>query len=1015
MTVVAVVGLTARDEAASQGYPHTELADKVDELFVQWDREDSPGAAVGTFKDGKILYARGYGVANLDDGTPMTPQTVLRTGSISKQFVAMCIALLAEQGKLAFDDDIRKYLPEMPDYGEPITIDHLLHHTSGIREYLTLVSLIGKPEGSGYVYTPQDLLDMLARQKELDFEPGEKFLYSNSGYFLLAEIVSRVGGMKTSAFAKKHIFDPLGMESTRFHDDPNAIIRNRGIGYSPTADGGYRLDILRLEVIGDLGVITTVEDFLQWDRNFHDNKLGSGTQRLIETMLRRGRLDNGDELSYAHGLEIGDYRGLRTFGHGGSAVGFVAHYMRFPEQRFSVVILSNVSTFEPRRLARKVADLYLADQFTEPPKPRRSHPPRPDRPQTIALSSSELRTYAGSYYSDELDIVYNLKIRDSALVLELRGTANALEAYSGNRLGWGRHRLDFSRDESGEISGFTLQAGSVRNLKFRRTPTGTRGVVRAYDLIVANARIVDGTGNPWFRGDVGIRGNRIAAVGDLDEAQAERTLDARGLVAAPGFIDMHSHASWLLLVDPRAASTVTQGITLVVEGEGESVAPTSEQYLAERLGSFKRFGITPDWRTLADFFERLGANPPTVNFATYVGTSTVREIVVGTENRPATETELREMERLVAEAMEDGALGVYSALMYVPDRFNSTAELVAMARVAARYGGAYQTHQRSEGDALFASLDEVFHIAREAAIRVNVTHLKAAYVANWGKMPEVVERFEAARRAGLDVAADVYPYLWGSAGLLDILPPWAREGSGAEIRRRLRDPTVRERIKRELETPTAEWENEYLGVGGAKGFVILDVGGDDALRHLEGQGLADIAAEQSKDPREMILDIIMAGGGGFISHLTDETDLELALRQPWVAFGTDGDLGALDGPLSTGLTHPRAYGTFPRVLSRYVRERRSFGLEEAIRKSTSLPAQRLGIRDRGLLREGFYADIVIFDPETVADRATYEQPHQYSQGIEYVLVNGEIVLDRGRITDRRPGMVVRGPGYSGGS
>ena len=552
-----------------------------------------------------------------------------------------------------------------------------------------------------------------------------------------------------------------------------------------------------------------------------------------------------------------------------------------------------------------------------------------------------------------------------------------------------------------------LFAGCAQSEKV--TPMGP------YDVIITNARIIDGTGNPWFRGDVGIRGKRIVTIGDLSGDDAKRTIDAGGNPVTPGFIDLHSHASWTFLVDSRAASAVTQGITLVVEGEGNSVAPTSESYLAERMSSFERRGITPDWQTLGEFFDRLEANPATINFGTFVGTSNLREIVIGTEDRPASQEELAEMEKLTAEAMEDGAFGVYSALMYVPDRFNRTEELIALARVAARYDGAYQTHQRSEGDALFESLDEVFRIAREADIRANVTHMKAAYIQNWGEMAEVVERINAARREGLDIAADLYPYVWGKASLVDLLPPWARTGTGEEIKGRLGDPSVRERIKKEIETPTSEWENEYLGVGGAKGFQIIDVKGNEELKHLEGRSLADIASDEGQDPIDVIMNTIGAGGAGFVSHLTDEDDLRLALQQEWSAFGTDGATVAPDGPLSEGLVHPRVYGTYPKILGRYVREIKLFSLEEAIRKATSLPAQRLGIRDRGLLREGFYADIVIFDPETISDKATYQNPHQYSEGIDFVLVNGEVVVDEGQITDARPGMVVRGPGYKGES
>ena len=542
-------------------------------------------------------------------------------------------------------------------------------------------------------------------------------------------------------------------------------------------------------------------------------------------------------------------------------------------------------------------------------------------------------------------------------------------------------------------------------------PQAGDGASGGYDVLITNGQIVDGTGSPAYAGDVGIRGQRIAAIGDLSTSEAERVIDAAGHVVAPGFIDLHSHSSWYFLVDPRTPSKVTQGITLDVEGEGRSVAPVDDRYVAERAASYERFGIDPDWRTLGEFLDRLEANPGAINFATFVGTGNIRELAVGLEDRPATAEERAEMERVTAEAMEDGALGVFSALMYTPDRFNSTEELLLMAQVASRYGGVYQTHQRSEGDALFESLDEVFHIAREAGIRSNITHLKAAYIANWGKMAEVVDRISQAREEGLDIAADIYPYVWGAAGLRALLPPWAREGSGEVIRQRMADPAIRERIKRELDVPTTEWENEYLGAGGAGSFRIVDVQGNENFADIEGMMLDEIAAQLGKDPKDVIMDIIQEGGAGFVSHLTDEEDLRLAMQQPWVAFGTDGRLAAPDGLLSAGLPHPRAYGTYPKILGRYVRELNVISLEEAVRKATSLAAESIGVEDRGTLTEGLYADIVVFDPETIIDNATYEEPHQYSTGIEYVLVNGEVVLDQGEITDARPGMVVRGPGH----
>ena len=463
--------LLLADSTSAQAYPRTELTTHVDELFAEWDGEISPGAAVGIFMDGRIIYSKGYGVANLDYDIPITPQSVLRIGSISKQFIAMCIAILTEQGKLSFDDDIRTYLPEMPDYGNQITIRHLLHHTSGIREYLALVNLIGKPEGSVFGYTTQELVELLSRQQKLNFEPGSQFSYTNSGYFLLAEIVTRVSGMKASAFAQENIFEPLGMTQTRFYDNPNAIIRNQAFGYSPKRDGGYRLDILRSDVIGDLGVITTVEDFLHWDNNFYENKLGAGTSDLITMMFTRGRTNSGEELSYALGLEFDSYRGLKTMSHGGSAVGYVAEFLQFPEQKFSIVILSNLSSFSPGRIARQVADLYLADQFSEPQASDERDRTRPDTPEPVERLTPELEVFTGDFYSEELDFVYSFMVEGSSLQLEIRGSRIELLPLSEDRFGWGRRELNFFRDESGIVSGFTLDAGDVQDLDFQKIVT----------------------------------------------------------------------------------------------------------------------------------------------------------------------------------------------------------------------------------------------------------------------------------------------------------------------------------------------------------------------------------------------------------------------------------------------------------------------------------------------------------------------------------------------------------------
>ncbi|MFC1544075.1 serine hydrolase domain-containing protein [Gemmatimonadota bacterium] len=460
-------GFTHRAEAF-QAYTHTALTDSVDAMFERWDTDDSPGFALGIFKDGRIIYARGYGMANLEYNIPNTPQTVFRIGSLSKQFTAMCVALLAEQGKLSLDDDIRKFFPEMPEHETPITVRHLVHHTSGIRDYLTLQGLLVR----GEYYSSEDALAVLLRQKGLNFTPGERFSYANSGYFLLAALIERASGMKTSEYAREHIFEPLGMDDTHFHDDLNVIVRNRASGYRPTEEGGYRINMTQLDIIGDGSVYTTIEDFFKWDQNFYHNELGNGTQDLMDMVLTKGVLNNGEEITYAFGLDIEKHRGLKIVSHTGSWVGFNTIGIRYPDQRFSVVVFSNGS-MGPGRFARRIVDLYLADQFTEPAPPEQETQPRrqreaQERPEPVTLSSSQLQEYAGFYYSDELDAYAILNVEEGALVMKLGMHTATLSAFPPDAFEWRGDRLEFVRDSGRTITGFILGAGRNLSLEFKR-------------------------------------------------------------------------------------------------------------------------------------------------------------------------------------------------------------------------------------------------------------------------------------------------------------------------------------------------------------------------------------------------------------------------------------------------------------------------------------------------------------------------------------------------------------------
>ncbi len=538
--------------------------------------------------------------------------------------------------------------------------------------------------------------------------------------------------------------------------------------------------------------------------------------------------------------------------------------------------------------------------------------------------------------------------------------------------------------------------------------------VATFDILITGGHVVDGTGAPWFAADVGISGDRIAAIGRLGERSATRRIDASGQLVAPGFIDMLGQSEFNVLVDGRAPSKVTQGVTTEITGEGSSIAPLNDRLFESAKPTFERYGLTLDFRSLADYFTRLETRSRiALNLGTFVGAGGVRSYVIGDGQRAATPDELSAMQQLVAEAMQQGALGLGSSLQYVPSRFASTDELVALASVVAQYGGIYITHQRSESAQIDSSLDEVFEIARRANIPAEVWHLKTAYKANWGRMPAVLRRFDQARAAGLDVTANMYPYDRASNGLDACLPLWVREGGLEPMLARLTDPSLRDRIKREMADPNiTEWENQWFGSGGAAG-VMLSTVVEPSLKQYEGMTLEQIGAAMKKDPRDAVMDMVVAdkGRSDVIISIMDEADVRTALAHPMMAIGTDSGARALDGPLAGSKSHPRGWGSFPRILGRYVRDEHVLTLEEAIRRFTSRPAMRVGIADRGLLKLGMKADITIFDPVTIADVSTYEQPAQYSTGISHVLVNGQVVVNAGAITTARPGQVIRGPGY----
>ena len=521
-----------------------------------------------------------------------------------------------------------------------------------------------------------------------------------------------------------------------------------------------------------------------------------------------------------------------------------------------------------------------------------------------------------------------------------------------------------------------------------------------HDLVIRNGKVMDGTGNPWFYADVAVSGDRITHIGRVQDS-ARREIDAKGLIVAPGFIDMHSHSDFLLLEDGNGESKIRQGVTTEILGEGSSAGPTKGKLVARPVSVGNK---QAQIRTLGEYFDAVDRAGVALNVASYVGAGSVWQCVMGHSfDRPGA-AELDRMKELVAEAMRDGAFGLSTSLIMPPGSLATTADLVELCKVVREHGGIYSTHIRDEGLGVFDSVNEAIAIGEQAGVPVDVIHLKIADQRYWGRMNEVVGMIAAARKRGVNVQANVYPYTRGNNDLSSIIPPWAHEGGRTEMLARLKDPTVRPRLKRDIENGLTNWYNHYTAVG--RDWSRMLISGNNAYR---GQTMDRIIATKKAEPLDVLFDLLIENGASVptvYAHHT-EADMNLALSQPWCSIGSDGSAYATNGPLRRGHPHPRNFGTFPRVLGLYARERNLLRMEEAVRKMTSLNAAKLGIRDRGLLRPGQFADITIFDSGRVIDRSTYEDPFQYNDGIEYVLVNGQLVLDRGKHTGARPGRALR--------
>ncbi len=571
-----------------------------------------------------------------------------------------------------------------------------------------------------------------------------------------------------------------------------------------------------------------------------------------------------------------------------------------------------------------------------------------------------------------------------------------------------RHRSDLKRHGTAKfIAVFSIMVAAGL--------AGVRHMAQEpqYDLLIVNAHILDGSGSPWFQGSVAVKEGRISAVGRLLNATARRVIDAGGLAVAPGFIDLHSHSDFTLLVDGNGESKIRQGVTTEILGESESAGPIVGAAVPGFDKDMVTYGLSQDWTTLGEYFARVERQGSAVNIASYVGSGQVRMDVIGNVNRAATADEMQKMKDLVDQAMREGALGLSSGLIYPPNSFASTDELIELAKVAARYGGIYTSHIRGEGDHWKRSIDEAIEIGEKARLPVHVLHFKIDGQANWGKMAAQITEVQAARDRGVDITVNQYPYIASMTGLQMCIPPKYLEGTTEQEVERLKDAKVRAEIRQAIANGLPGWEsNEVKSVGGWHGVLVASLQKPENKRY-EGKRMDEVAKEMGKDPLDALCDLLVSEGGfaDAVYFSMSESDVDLAMKQPWLGIGSDGSAVS---PAMTfvGKPHPRFYGSFPRVLGVYVREKKVLTLPDAIRKMTSLPAQITGLADRGLLRPGMAADITIFDPGRVGDQATFEKPLQYPVGILYVIVNGTVVIEQGQHTGAKPGRVLYGRGKS---
>ncbi len=1015
LSLLAACPSTAYDSVHAQDVPAPEEFRSVREAIQRGILNGlAPSLAVAVIKDDRLVWAEGFGHADIERGVRATSSSIYRLASISKPITATGIMILRDRGLIDLEAPASRYLPG-PRLRNPfgsadeITILRLANHTSGL------------PVHWNFFYNdvaPPSMDETIRRYGFAASRPGRRWEYSNLAFGILNYITEVVARRSWRAFMKEEVYDKIGMTRTSDRVRPERIADGT-VQYRPGVGGTFvRVPYYAFDHPGASAVWSSARDLMRFVRLHWP---GDGVRVLSEDSARAMRTRTsrrkGSESGTGIGWFVETHRGQKSISHSGGMPGVSTRLRAYPVARSAFTVLTNVNDRTMTRdVSRRIAAILFPEDVRDESAPA----------ETPTAKLKTVADFAGRWvgrmdhrlgaYRVELvvrpDHVVRVRLnRKRAVTLQnvrIEAGERLFASFEGTLPTQpnfhGTARLEFRVDlEPDRLTGAVVAFGGnhfalAHWLDLRKgADTTPEEVPPAYDVVIRGGRVVDGTGAPWYRADVAIAGGKIAAIGSLPHARGRKSIDAAGLVVAPGFIDMMGQTATPFLEDKGrevGLNLLTQGITTILTGEGSSAAPLSADE-ARRQG----------WQTMAEYFERLEAGGLPINVAQTVGHTQVRRVVIGDGDRQASPEEMERMEALVTEAMEAGTIGLSTALIYPPAIYAPTEEIARLCTIVGRHGGRYYTHMRNEGDRLLEAIDEALTIGQQGNVPVHIFHLKAAGRANWGKMAQAITRITAARAGGRDVDADIYPYINNGLSLRALVHPDHFTEGYAAFLKKLDHPELRARMRREMETGEG-WENWYRHMGHDWSKLVLGDIRDPRYAEHNGKSLAAVAAALGKDSWETFFELLR--DGVFVLPQTmSEANKILAMRQDFVSFCTD--VGPTAG--SRIKSHPRAFGSFPRILGRYVRELGAISLEQAIAKMAGVAANQIFAYDRGRLSPGLAADVVVFDPRTVGDRATSAAPAQHSVGIRHVLVGGQLVLENSQPTGARPGKVLRGPGH----